>query len=79
MSNDIEHDMFQTEGGSYLNFGDKRGPPTVRTVSAGPATASSVPRLPSISQARPSAGGLRKLQQQPESVQEDSEEQDVTS
>ena len=68
--------MFQTGSMSYLRFGDKKKsvePP-------GEPRPSSVPRLPSISPARTTTNGLRKLQQHLESVREDVEEEtDVSS
>ena len=75
-SNDIHHEMFQTESGNYLKFGDKKVSGNIRNIQARP---SSVPRLPSISQSRPSTNGLRKLQQHLESVQEDNEDEDCAS
>ena len=64
---------------SYLKFGNKKQARSRLGVSRLEPTveprSSSVPRLPSISPARTTTNGLRKLQQHLESVQEDVEEE----
>ena len=80
---EIYHEIFQTGSLSYLKFGDKKQARSRVAVSRVEPTvvsrSSSVPRLPSISPARTTTNGLRKLQQHLESVQEDLEETDVSS